>query len=703
MNKTCKTMLNLLFSLLLLLLLVNLNLPAARVQAASWTGASAVIDGFQVPYTANSGFPYIDANNRTQVPLRLTLEAIGCTVAWNAASATATISKGAVSVVVAIGSSTVYRNNQAIVNDTTAVINPNDGRTYLPIRVVLEAFGCAVGWNQENRTVLVDSQCNATYAKALETSAIASANYWPNFNTALASYQNGSYAKAIPQLERAVCDLTVYGNDGGQNGQYTNLALAFSKLGTCQVKMGDYDKAASSYLRETEYWQLLYTQYANAGDSYNANQAEQMVIAAQRRADYCATGISLYAVTSDANLSLVRYFGEAGESKNGILLGAYAEAEEALSDNYTTFSSYIGKTHGAFLIYYSVGADLNAEYGLKQYIKMAQESNTVLQISLQPLSGIDYVLSNQGKTWLENFAKYLATTGVPVYVRFAAEMNLESTPWYVSGTRYIETFRRVYTAIHQYASNVAVVWSPNFYPATNYSTFYPGDDYCDYVGVSAYQNYSAELATTDPLSEGKVRERFINHLSAIYAQYGDRKPIIVSEGAATFLSQEGTDVTAFANWQLNDYYTYLPILYPNVKAMFYFDSADSGVVIRDFMLSRNDTLRNTYSNAIKSASYLSNYTDGAKLATYYVPMFGISIPAGTTQLCSFVNYIDNEAIASVNYKINGSSLGTTYASPFSINCNLTAFQGQQDVEFEVSAFDKSGNLLVQRLFQADIR
>lgn len=137
--------------------------------------------------------------------------------------------------------------------------------------------------------------------------------------------------------------------------------------------------------------------------------------------------------------------------------------------------------------------------------------------------------------------------------------------------------------------------------------------------------------------------------------------------------------------------------------MFYFDSADTGDIPRNFMLSQNATIRNTYSTVIKSVSYLSNYTAGAKLATYYVPLFGVSIPASTTQLCSYVNDFNNEAVASVAYKINGNILGTTYASPFTINCNLTAYLGQKDVEFEVTAYDKSGKILVQRTFQADIR
>lgn len=40
-------------------------------------------------------------------------------------------------------------------NDTAALIQ--DGRTYLPIRVVLESFGAKVQWNGDTNTVVVTS------------------------------------------------------------------------------------------------------------------------------------------------------------------------------------------------------------------------------------------------------------------------------------------------------------------------------------------------------------------------------------------------------------------------------------------------------------------------------------------------------------------------------------------------------------------
>src|SRR5690606_19899606 len=52
---------------------------------------------------------------------------------------------------VPIGTNKIYTNNQLIENDTNAVVK--NGRTYLPIRVVLENAGYTVEWDAATRTV----------------------------------------------------------------------------------------------------------------------------------------------------------------------------------------------------------------------------------------------------------------------------------------------------------------------------------------------------------------------------------------------------------------------------------------------------------------------------------------------------------------------------------------------------------------------
>lgn len=128
---------------------LSLSLPAA---AAAQT-VSVSIDGQAVPFTTDSGSPFIDKNNRTLVPLRVTMETYGCEVFWDNENRDAIVYKDGVTVVCGIGENHITVNGNAVAIDTASVIK--DSRTYLPIRCVLEAVGATVGWDNATRTVLV--------------------------------------------------------------------------------------------------------------------------------------------------------------------------------------------------------------------------------------------------------------------------------------------------------------------------------------------------------------------------------------------------------------------------------------------------------------------------------------------------------------------------------------------------------------------
>lgn len=104
-----------------------------------------------VSFTDSTGRPIIDENGRTLVPLRASMESMGCTVNWYEPSRTAFVVNGDTTVSVPIGQSCVYRNGVSIPNDTSAKII--DGRVYLPIRAVLEAFGASVSWDESKQMV----------------------------------------------------------------------------------------------------------------------------------------------------------------------------------------------------------------------------------------------------------------------------------------------------------------------------------------------------------------------------------------------------------------------------------------------------------------------------------------------------------------------------------------------------------------------
>ncbi|MDA3845313.1 MAG: lectin like domain-containing protein [Vallitaleaceae bacterium] len=108
----------------------------------------------QITYNVNYGIPFADENNRTQVPLRLTLESFGAKVTWDNLKKEATVTKGAITVKVPLNASYFYRNDEVIIMDTMSVAK--SGRLYIPIRAVMEAFGCTVVWVGSAKSVYID-------------------------------------------------------------------------------------------------------------------------------------------------------------------------------------------------------------------------------------------------------------------------------------------------------------------------------------------------------------------------------------------------------------------------------------------------------------------------------------------------------------------------------------------------------------------
>lgn len=51
------------------------------------------IDDAKIEFCGHTGIPFIDSNNRTQVPLRITMESLGAEVDWNQKTQTAVVEK----------------------------------------------------------------------------------------------------------------------------------------------------------------------------------------------------------------------------------------------------------------------------------------------------------------------------------------------------------------------------------------------------------------------------------------------------------------------------------------------------------------------------------------------------------------------------------------------------------------------------------
>ncbi len=92
-------------------------------------------------------------NDRTLVPVRGVLEAIGCKVDWLHEYRMVTAANDTTSLNMKIDDRIYYVNGEPRELDVPAQII-ND-RTMVPARACAEAFGCKVDWDQETKTVLI--------------------------------------------------------------------------------------------------------------------------------------------------------------------------------------------------------------------------------------------------------------------------------------------------------------------------------------------------------------------------------------------------------------------------------------------------------------------------------------------------------------------------------------------------------------------
>lgn len=92
---------------------------------------------------------------RTMVPLRMIFEALGAEVSWDDATQTASGVKGDTTVKITINEKVLYKNGQAITLDVPAQL-VND-RTLVPARAISESFEVKVDWDDATSTVILES------------------------------------------------------------------------------------------------------------------------------------------------------------------------------------------------------------------------------------------------------------------------------------------------------------------------------------------------------------------------------------------------------------------------------------------------------------------------------------------------------------------------------------------------------------------
>ena len=142
---------------------------AGPALAAEDPGISVQLDGEELVFP--DAVPEA-RDGRIFLPARAVFEALGAQVSYDAASQSATAVRGETTVTFTLGeaAATVDRGgvSSPVYLDQAPYAKGN--RMYVPVRFAAQAFGCAVGWDQDDSTViLVDTQKLLEGAKADNT------------------------------------------------------------------------------------------------------------------------------------------------------------------------------------------------------------------------------------------------------------------------------------------------------------------------------------------------------------------------------------------------------------------------------------------------------------------------------------------------------------------------------------------------------
>lgn len=140
--------------ILSLLCVIALMAGMVTYAAAEDSGIKVQLDGELL--TFSDAAPEA-VSGRTFLPFRAVFEAMGATVGFEGATSTVVATRGARTMRMVVGAkeATVTEDGVDTIIPMDVAAYAKNNRTYVPVRFAAEAFGCNVGWDGKNQTVII--------------------------------------------------------------------------------------------------------------------------------------------------------------------------------------------------------------------------------------------------------------------------------------------------------------------------------------------------------------------------------------------------------------------------------------------------------------------------------------------------------------------------------------------------------------------
>jgi hypothetical protein len=165
----------------------------------------------------------------------------------------------------------------------------------------------------------------------------------------------------------------------------------------------------------------------------------------------------------------------------------------------------------------------------------AMNSGALYYMAWEPFTpSVASIARGMSDKYITRFARTVHAFGEPVAISFGHEMNGNWYPWGTTGTTpadFVTAWRHIYELFGEAgATNVIWVWNPNIVnpmPGVSLKSFWPGNSYVDWVGITGY------FAVTGPHTFGGVYGPTMTEIRRFTT-----KPFFIAETAVETSSNE---------------------------------------------------------------------------------------------------------------------------------------------------------------------
>lgn len=434
-----------------------------------------------------------------------------------------------------------------------------------------------------------------------------------------------------------------------------NLEVKCKRAAWCCEIQGDLDGAITWLKRERTYAQWL----TDNGVSYKDTLLN---IEAQLNCLEAAQSTSIYILTDEE-----KAYPQSGAAASGTWYGSAVSGGNS--------------PDCASLMYVTFGDEYSVEYWINYYrtqypeFEKASTQGGVIELAwnFPTESTADSYTVLKSDAYIAESLAAMSRVNATILLRVGAEMNCwsDSDP-----AVFKQAFQKIAVMARQY-SNIKLVFSPNYISSRDvtFEDYYPGDDYVDWIGVSSYHNsnYISQSATADYRYDAGEISNDAYYGTGLYgndplvtirslAAFADahQKPMMISEcGFSMTNPKTGNQQAEYAADQMRKFYSYVNMVYPQVKAVFYFDHNPGDKT--QYALSDHAALQKVYQQAIReNGAYLSSSTDSGKT---WVSLDAAGVQNGTIKLATYAIF-PGKTNATVTYYVDGTEVSASSTAPY---------------------------------------